>query len=250
MKKNYNVWKLSGKEFIFNFLLWASLCILPAYFFYHSFGAYIILILFFPVFLHFQKKRYIEKRRRKLIQGFQEMVRCLYVHLQSGSNTENALRKTIRDMNEQLKEYKDINEELRWIAEGMNHNEKTERLFMDFGERSQIPEIMEFAELFSLGKQMGGNLNEMIARTDYELGQKLELENELQTMIASQEFEMKIMSLAPFGIMAYISFTSPGYFQFFYEGFSGRIIMTICLLLYLFALFWGMKMIQKGSRYS
>ena len=250
MKKNYDVWKLSGKELILNFLLWAALCILPAYFFYHSLTVYVIMILLFPIFLHSRKKQYIEKRRRELIQGFQEMVRCLYVHLQSGSNTENALRKTIQDMNEQLKEYKDINEELRWIAMGMNHNEKAEQLFMDFGERSRIPEIMEFSEMFSLGRQMGGNLNEMIARTDYELGQKLELENELRTMIASQEFEIKIMSLAPFGIMAYISMTSPGYFQFFYEGLSGRIIMTICLLIYLFALYWAMKLIRKGSRYT
>ena len=51
-------------------------------------------------------------------------------------------------------------------------------------------------------------------------------------MTASRVFEQKIMNAVPFGIVLYIDFTSPGFFRQMYGLWSGRAVMTLCLLMY------------------
>ena len=51
-------------------------------------------------------------------------------------------------------------------------------------------------------------------------------------MTASRVFEQRIMNGVPFGIVLYIDLTSPGFFRQMYGLWSGRAVMTLCLLTY------------------
>lgn len=57
--------------------------------------------------------------------------------------------------------------------------------------------------------------------------------------------EQNIMKLMPFGILLYIGFSYPGYFDALYHNLRGMGIMTLCLIVYLGAYALGEYIIQK-----
>jgi tight adherence protein B len=52
---------------------------------------------------------------------------------------------------------------------------------------------------------------------------------------------MKIMNMMPFFIMAYISLTGRGYFDVMYHNLPGIIVMSVCLIVYIFSYLWGVR---------
>ena len=60
----------------------------------------------------------------------------------------------------------------------------------------------------------------------------METDEEIRVIISSKKMEGQIMEFVPFAIIAYISFTSPGFFESLYHNILGVIIMSICLGVY------------------
>ena len=73
----------------------------------------------------------------------------------------------------------------------------------------------------------------IIARTAEIIGEKIRIQEEILTATASRRMEQKIMSAIPILIVVYIELTSPGFFEILYSTMGGRILMTICLGIYL-----------------
>ncbi len=111
-------------------------------------------------------------------------------------------------------------------------NQPVEGLFLDFGRRSGSQEADSFAQVLAAARRSGGELVEIIGHTAGIIRDKMQVQEEIHTMTASRVFEQKIMNAVPFGIVLYIDFTSPGFFRQMYGLWSGRVIMTLCLLLY------------------
>ena len=55
-------------------------------------------------------------------------------------------------------------------------------------------------------------------------------------MTASKQFEQRIMTMIPFFIVLYIDMTSPGFFNIMYSTGIGRILMTLCMAVYITAI--------------
>ena len=51
-------------------------------------------------------------------------------------------------------------------------------------------------------------------------------------MVAAKRLEQRIMNVIPLGILLFVNFTSPGFLDVMYTGLSGRMIMTVFLLVY------------------
>ena len=67
------------------------------------------------------------------------------------------------------------------------------------------------------------------------MNDKIQVQEEIRTLTSSRQFEQKIMNLIPFLIILYIDGTSPGFFNMMYESTMGRVIMSVCLAVYLTA---------------
>ena len=50
------------------------------------------------------------------------------------------------------------------------------------------------------------------------------------------------MSLMPAGIILYMRITSPGFLDVLYHNTAGIVLMTLCLIVYAGAFFWGRRM--------
>ena len=103
---------------------------------------------------------------------------------------------------------------------------------------------MEFAEVFSAAKRGGGNLTEVIGRSVAVIEDKIETEKEIQVVISARQMEQKVMNVVPFGILLYISIVSRGFFQVLYKNVIGVAVMTVCLAVYLGAVWLSNRIVD------
>ena len=83
-------------------------------------------------------------------------------------------------------------------------------------------------------------------RTAEMIAEKIEIQREIQTMIQGKKLEKNIMSLVPLGMIIYMRISNPGFMDILYCSIAGRILMTVCLILYGIAL-WIAEKITKIS---
>lgn len=241
---NYEEYKFNKKELVILGLQWIGISGVTAYFFYRSVVVFMVLLPVFFLYLKWRKKEAIKKRKWELTLAFREAVVMVAGNLQAGNSVENAFKRVYSDLKTLYGEDAEISGEFRMIGRGLNNNMVLETLLMDFGERSGIEDIKDFADIFGIAKRTGGNLKEIISDTADAISTKTEMRRELRILISEKQFEQRIMSVIPFFILIYIGFTSPGYFDSLYHNLQGIGIMTACLAAYLTALFWSMKITE------
>lgn len=220
-------------------ILSGALVLFLAYFFYRSLWPLPLLsplsIFFFRAIC--RKKQ--EKEKEELTAQFRECILAVSTSLQAGYSAENAFVECIKDMRMMYGEESLICSELEQIRRGLNINISLEELLQDFAGRSSCEEISEFAQIFSLAKRSGGNIAEIIRTSATLIGGRIELRQELRSLLAGRRMELNIMKVMPFGISLYISFSTPGYFDPLYHNVFGIAVMTGCLAVYLSAYMMG-----------
>jgi len=115
-------------------------------------------------------------------------------------------------------------------------NRSVEQALSEFAGRSGLDDVKNFAEVFAAAKRSGGELVPIISHTADVIRDKVQVRQEILTMTASKQFEQRIMSMIPFFIVLYIDMTSPGFFNIMYSTGIGRILMTLCLVIYITAI--------------
>lgn len=238
---NYDLYNFNLKEKLITCLEWMGISGIIAFFFYRAVWAFALLLLLLPFYFKIKRKRLIRKRKWELTLAFREAVGMVAANLQAGNSVENAFRRTYGDLKSLYGEKSDITEEFLTMGRGLDSNLILEDMLRDFAQRSNVEDILDFADIFAVAKRTGGNLREIISDTVETISEKIEMKRELRILISEKQFEQKIMSVIPFFILAYIGFTSPGYFDSLYHNLSGVGVMTACLIGYVAALLWGMK---------
>lgn len=243
-KRNYELYEFKSGEKILCVSICSFVVLFLGYFFYRSVLAGIFLspigILFYRQ-LAGQKK---EKQKADLSAQFKECILCAAANLRAGYSAENAFCQSYGDMIMLFGDNCLIGKELMWIKQGLQNNMNLEDLLEDFGERSGLEEIREFAGVFAIAKRGGGNLPAVISDTAVILSDKLEMQKEIRVLISGRQLEQKIMSVIPFGIVLYVEITTPGYFDILYGNLSGITVMSICLGIYVIAYVLAHQMIQ------
>ena len=137
-----------------------------------------------------------------------------------------------------------IYQEFYKIVQGITNGIGIEVLMRRFAERMKLAEIWEFADIFAIAKRSGGNLTEIIYETAAIISEKIDVEKEIQVLLAAKRLEQNIMSVIPFAIILYVSAASSGYFDVLYETIAGRTVMSICLAVYAAAYIMGVKITE------
>lgn len=155
--------------------------------------------------------------------------------LKAGYAVENAFIESISDMEVMFGMDCQMVVELEKLYRGLHNNETLESLLQDMAGRSGLEEIREFADVFAIAKRNSGNIPETIEMYSKIISGKLELEAEIQTLLAAKQLEQKVMNVMPFLIVLYLEYTNPGYFDMMYHNLFGVAIMSVCLVVYLCA---------------
>lgn len=217
-------------------------------FFYRSFFAFVPMLLPAFISMWWERKKQIQEKQEILLQQFEECILSVCSCVRSGYAAENAFVESMKDMELIYGKNAAILKELRIIKGGLESRNSLEQLLFEMGNRTQLREIKEFAEVFAIAKQNGANMSEVIKSTAGQISADRYLKEEMKTILASKILEGRIMNYIPFFLMTYVECTTPGYFAVFYGNTRGVLLMTVFLIWYMGAYAFTEAILWKLKR--
>ena len=180
----------------------------------------------------YQKKERIQKRKQELSNSFKDLMESMMAALTAGYSLENAIREARRDLSLLYSSDSYIMIELSDMCRKLNLSFPPEKLFESLGERSGVEDIVTFSQVLCTAHRSGGNLVKIMGQTSNNIREKIEIKNEIETMIAGKKLESRCMTVIPLIIIIYLRIFSPGFLNPLYHNGVGICIMTVFLAIY------------------
>lgn len=241
---NYKVYRYTLGTFCKETTIYLAVTGAIAYVFYRSLMVYLFFLPGLVIYLKIRKGRYVEIRKKKLVLEFSETLNSVSVNLRAGYSIENAFLEAYKDMRMFYGEKSLMAKEIVDIRKGLEVNKTLETLICELGQRSGAEDIVLFAEVLTLAKRNGGNIPEVLSETAEKVHEKICTDNEIDLLTSEKRLELRIMEAVPFLIPVYLEVTSEGYFDVLYEDYTGRVLMTGCLIVYLAAVLIGNRIMR------
>lgn len=185
------------------------------------------------------------KKKEKIFQiQFKEALQALSSSLNVGYSMENAVKEARRDLSLLYSPNERIMRELSLIVHQLNMNITAEQAFAEFANRVSQEDAVNFATVIVTAKRSGGDLLMILRSSINQICDKIEVQKEIQTLIAAKRLEFLVMSAIPFGILFYMQFSFPEFMGVLYGTVIGVCLMTGCLIVYLGAFYLGRKIIE------
>lgn len=221
-----------------------TICWLVGYLFYKSMYGMLILGLGSIFLVNILKKERKKKEKWQLTLQFKDGICSLTNAMTAGYSIENAFGEAVKDLRFLYEEQSDIVREFQLINQQIKLSRNVEELLLEFGLRTEIEDVIDFAEIVTTAKRTGGDLIKIMKTTSSNISDKIEVQREITTLIAAKRLEGNIMSIIPIGIILYLNVCMPEFLEPMYNGLLGRVIMSIALISYLLALLLLNKIIS------
>lgn len=242
---NYNVYNMTSEEKKKWALIAMAIAFIAAYIFYRSIiwaGVFCLIGLKYP---ELKKKDIIAKRKQKLLLQFKEALYVISTSLSAGKSVENAFIDAYDDL-ESVFDFGNENyilDELTYINRRIKMNQTIEDALEDFANRSGLEDVKTFSNVFSACKSTGGNLKSVTEITSTIIGEKINIKQDIQTLISGKKFEANILGVIPFGIVIFIEASAPEFISSLYT-LPGRMLSTVALLIIGIAVLWAQKIMN------
>ena len=195
------------------------------YIFYHDFlPGFISMLPFIYFFFRWIRKSLHEKQIQRIRREFQELIQLLSGAFRTGHSAENAMQEASEQLSMMEGETAYMVQVMQTMLTKMSLGEPAEQVWLSFADACEIEEVKEFAKAFALAKRSGASMPFILQK-----------QSQIETMLAGKKLEQKIMNLMPVGILLYLSVTSPQLLSVMYETMTGKMIMTVCLFIYITA---------------
>lgn len=242
---DYNQYKMSGMEKLRYGSMGAAGCFVLLYLFYQNGMVGLIGSLAGGVFFCLYERQQLAKKRKwQFMIEFKDAMDAFVSALVAGYSFENAISETYHDLLMLYGKETIMTEELKDIRQKLSLQRPLDELWLELGRRSGTEDVITFAQIYTTARKSGGNLIQVMRRTAANIGEKMEIQREIQTMIAGKKMEATLMMVIPLLILVYMKVFSPGFLDPLYQGILGRLIMTGALLLYVFAVWWSRKIMS------
>ncbi len=244
MEIDYSIYRLTTFEWIYCLCKYTLLLIGIGILFYDSI---LSTILISPIIYLFIKQEINKKKAIRLKQlnlEYKELILSVASSLNAGYSLENSFRNSQKDIKVIFPKGSYIEQELNIIINGIENNIPIEKMMLKFADRSGLEEAHNFAEILKIAKRSGGNLIKIIGKTAQKISEKIEVNQEIDTTIASKKLEQRIMELMPFLIVLYIRISNFDYVKGLYHNPIGIIVMTISLGLTFITNMWARKIVN------
>lgn len=242
---DYRNYHYSMRERMRYFLEAFAWILLVSDLFYHSWCALVLLIPFYPVYLKIRAEQLLQRQKQELCLQFKETILAVAAALNAGYSVENAWREAYAEIVQIYGTDALMVRELQYLLAHLALNVPLEQLLQDFAMRSDMEDVNNFCQVFFYAKRIGGDFIGIIQKTAGQIGEKIDLQRQLQADLAARRLESRIMNVMPMGILLYLKLTSPGYFDVLYGNVAGICIMSICLAVYLAAYAMSERMLGQ-----
>lgn len=223
----------------------AAVIFAVAFIFYRSF---ILSAFLTPVALLYPRIRtreIIRRRKKELNIQFKDMLYSLSSSLSAGKTVELSFREALKDLSVLYPEPSAfILAEVGRIISRLDMNEPLESALQDFAGRARLEDVDNFVNVFNISKRSGGNLAEVIRNTSSIINDRIEVAQEVDTMLAERKFERKVLNMIPILMILLLSVSAPDYMAPVFNTLAGRITMSGSIILLLIAWLISAKIID------
>ncbi len=258
---NYRVYYMKPLEKLLYFLLAFAIGAAVGYLFYGGIGkdefgqattTTMILNIIIPcsvgsvagiLFLPVRTEAIIGKRKAELNRQFRDMLDALTTSLGAGKNVNDSFFSVYEDLKMQYNADAYILRELELVIAGVQNNIAIEDVLEDFGKRSDNDDIMSFANVFKISYRKGGNIKDVIRNTHSILTDKMEITEDIETIVTSTKTEQNIMIFMPVALIGLIKMMSPEFAANFVTP-TGIISTTVGIVFFVVAYFIGKKVLN------
>lgn len=230
----YDEYRMNARELLVGAGKGVIVCAILSYTFFRSILVFMVMAPIGVIGgIIIEKQRLLEKRKKELSTQFKESMVILASSLSAGYSVENALAAEVAELSSLFGENGLITREFSYMVHQIRTNRSVEQVLDDFSERSGLEDIQNFSEVFAVAKRSSGDLGNIMKHTAEVIRDKMQVEEEIMMLTASKQFEQKIMNLIPFFIVIYVESASPGFFNQMYQTALGRVLMSVCMVIYL-----------------
>ena len=183
------------------------------------------------------------KRKKELTHQFRSLLEALAISLSSGMNMMESLVSANADLRTQFSEDSYIVAETDEMIAGMQNNIAIEDILESLGERSEIGDIKNFAVVFRISYRAGGNMKEIVKRTNSLISERLEVSEEIETALSSNKTQFTAMMVIPVVMMLLLRLMSSSFAASF-ATIPGVIAITIAIGIVLLSYKLGQKIMN------
>ncbi|MGF0033785.1 type II secretion system F family protein [Bariatricus sp. SGI.154] len=246
LRRSRNCWQqdITRKDYVWIWIKAAGITVITAWLYYRSFWAVLPL---FPIgiwnFLMMEQEEARKKELEFQIQ-FKEAIQAVSAALNTGYSVENAFREAQTELKLIYPADARISRELLVIIRQLRMHISIEQILEEFAFRVQTEDVRNFVTVFAAAKKSGGNMIGIIQNTVSQIGDKIDVKREIDTILASKRYEFRVMSAVPYAIIGYMSLSFPEFMDSLYGNVLGIGVMTVCLVIYMGAYYLGVRLIR------
>ena len=242
---DYDVYVMTKSEKMVTIVVAAIALFAVGYVFYHSLILSALLALFAVKAPKIRTRQIIDKRKNQLSLQFKDMLYSLSSALSVGKSVETGIRDSLQDLQVIYPDPEtDILVELGLILRGLGMNNTIEDMFGQFAERAHLEDIDNFVDIFVTCKRTGGDLIEVMRSTSNTIGDKIEVKQEIETMISGKKYEFNFLMILPVIMVLFLTLTSGDYMAPVFTTIVGRIAMTAAIAIFALAYVVGSKIMK------
>lgn len=222
-------------------------CLLIGMVSYLFYGTWVCTILFLPYlfwYIKSWKKQLIKKKKLNFRLQFKDAIQSISSALNVGYSLENAMQEAVKDLRGIYKKEDKIMRELLHMIRQIKMNIPAEMTWNQLAERTGDEDVCTFVAVFNIAKRSGGDALGIIRNAVKQMGDKIDVERDIDTIMAGKRAEFKIMSMIPFAMIGYLKLSFPEFLDVLYGNMAGVLIMSVCLGIYLLSYEWGKRIVE------
>ena len=240
----YNLYELSFIEYFRYGILGIVIVFGFSNIFYDSLLASVFLFPVLIPYFRIIKKKLCIRQQNKLKEEFKELCISLAAQMSAGYSIENSVKESYVEMSELYGTDSYICKELKVILGKLKNNISIEDSIAQLAIRSGNQDIRLLSEVLAIGKRSGGDLIGIVRSAALNIAEKADAEREIRSIISEKQFEQMIMNIIPLVMISYVKFSSPEMMTVMYQTTAGRMIMSVCFVIYIAAFLLGRKIME------
>ena len=220
-------------EHIIAYIISSLIISVIAYLFYHLLVLSLIIGFACGPFLERIYANSTVTRRQKVLRlQFREFLVAMSVATRAGKVEIKAIESALEDLELSYNENADIIIEIKHIIQGFNGGGiELKELFQDLAERSNLEDIRSFATIYSVIEGKSNRFSDILVQTQEIISDKIEIEQEIMTTIASAKSETYMMLILPIVIVVAMSAMGGGLMDSLFTTMAGHAAATVALIL-------------------
>ncbi len=179
-----------------------------------------------------------EKKKRQFRLEFRDALQQMQGYMQAGRSLENAMYETGVYLEKNQPEGL-LNLQWKRMVSRLRRNGTAEQAWIEFAGQNPVEEARQFAGILSAAKRSGGSMTEMIQNAVGKIGLLIQTEEEIAGIVAASKAQMYVLEVVPIALLWYMNLSAPELSAQMYGTGVGSVVMTVCLGVYLCAVWLG-----------